>query len=74
MPHCTKKKTTLLDVAEALVGRSCGADTVRTILKSWRGMRTLASLFAEANDDGILIAEKCTFNPNRDTECTGGAL
>lgn len=29
------EKTTILDIGEALVGRSCGAHTVRTILTIW---------------------------------------
>jgi hypothetical protein len=37
-------------------------------------MRTLASLFAQANDDGILIAESCIFVPGRDKTCVGGAF
>jgi hypothetical protein len=37
-------------------------------------LRTVATLFAEANDDGILIAESCTFVPGRDKECMGGAF
>lgn len=68
------KTTTFLDIAEALVGRQSGAHTVRTILSIWRGMRTLAELFAEANDDGILMADSCIFRPNQEKECSGGAF
>ena len=56
------------------MGRSCGADTVRTILKIWRGLRTLAQLFAEANDDGLLIADSCIYKPNQKMQCEGGAM
>lgn len=68
------KTITLLDIAEALLGPSSGADTVRLILSIWRAMRTIAQLFAESNDEGILVAESCIFKPKQDTECEGGAL
>jgi hypothetical protein len=68
------KKTTFLDVAEALVGPSCGADTVRTILNLWRGMRTLAKFFDDANDDGILLADSCIYKPGQERQCEGGAV
>ena len=47
---------------------------VRIILSIWEGLRTLAELFAEANDDGILIAGSCIFKPNQDRLCEGGAV
>lgn len=37
-------------------------------------MRTLATLFAEANDDGILIADYCIYIPGKEKECVGGAF
>ena len=56
------------------VGKSTGVTTVRIIITIWKGLRTLAELFAEANDDGILIADSCIFKPNQDKQCEGGAL
>lgn len=52
------KKTTFLDIAEALVGPQSGAQTVRTILSIWRGLRSLALLFASSDADGILVADR----------------
>ena len=68
------KTVTILDIAEALVGRQSGAHTIRTILSIWRGMRTLAELFKESNDDGILMADTCVFKPNQARDCSGGAI
>jgi hypothetical protein len=52
------KKTTFLDIAEALVGPQSGAQTIRIVLAIWRGLRTLATLFASADADGILVADR----------------
>ena len=52
------KTTTFLDIAEALVGPQSGAQTVRTILSIWRGLRSLALLFASSDADGILVADR----------------
>ena len=68
------KTITLLDIAEALWGPSSGADTVRLILSIWRAMRTIAQLFASSNEDGILLAESCTFKPGQDKLCVGGIV
>ena len=65
---------TFLDLAEIFVGKSTGVTAVRIIISLWKALRTLAELFAEANDDGILIVESCIFKPNRDKQCEGGAL
>ena len=74
MHHFAQEKITFLDIAEALVGKSCGADTVRTILTIWKGLRTLAELFADANDDGLLVANSCIYKPNQEMQCEGGAM
>ena len=37
-------------------------------------MRTLAEQFAEADNDGVLIAGSCIFKPSQDKQCEGGAL
>ena len=49
---------TVLDIAETFMGRSSGVTTIRVILALWRSMRTLAQLFNESNEDGVLIAER----------------
>jgi hypothetical protein len=69
------KEITFVDIAEALVGKDSGVDTVRQVLKLYRGMKTLAEIFASTNDDGILLAESCQFKPSSRTkiDCTGGA-
>lgn len=69
-----QRDISFLDIAEAILGRKANAHIVRLVLKIWRGMRTLAQIFAEANDDGILIADYCIFNPNRDRDCGGGIM
>lgn len=50
-----------------------GAKTVKAILDFWRGLRTLAEIFAEADNDGILLAESCIFKPKQSKQCIGGA-
>ena len=72
--NANSKEITILDIAEIFVGGSTGITTVRVILSLWRAMRTIAQLFAESNDEGILVAESCIFKPKQDTECEGGAL
>jgi hypothetical protein len=52
------KKTTFLDIAEALVGPQSGAQTIRTILVIWRGLNALMTLFNSADADGILLADR----------------
>ena len=63
-----------MDIAEAVIGRRSQAHIVRLVLTIWRALRTLAELFAEANDDGILIADYCIFNPHRERDCGGGVM
>jgi hypothetical protein len=67
------KTITLLDIAEVLVGKQSGVDKVRLVLKIYRAMKTLADIFAAANDDGILLASSCQFKPSQDLICQGGA-
>lgn len=66
------KKITFLDMAEAFVGEASGADTVRKVLKIYKGMQAVATTFANANEDGILLAASCEFKPGKDADCTGG--
>lgn len=70
----TQKTTTFLDIAQVLVGDQSGHKTVRAILSIWRGLRTLATLFEEANDDGILLAGSCIFKPKQARICIGGTV
>lgn len=67
-------RITLLDIAEILVGKQSGVDTVRSVLKVYRAMKTLAKIFAAANDDGILLADSCQFKPSQTVLCKGGAV
>ena len=46
---------------------------VRAILSIWRGLRSLAEIFASADEDGILVAGTCVFKPRQGMECSGGA-
>ena len=51
---------------------------MRILLAIWRGLRTLAALFASADDDGILVADSCIFKPTEPftplSSCEGGAV
>lgn len=44
----------------------------RTVLKIYEGMQKLYELFDGADEDGILLAESCTFKPGKGMTCTGG--
>lgn len=66
-------KINLLDIAETFLGKECGAPTVRIVLGIWRGMQSLAKLFASADEDGILLARECLFKASG-MRCYGGAI
>lgn len=71
--HCNLQETvTFLDIAEALVGESSGAETVRVIIAIYKTLKTLSELFESSNEDGILIAGNCIFKPNQERQCEGG--
>ena len=67
-----KRDVTVLDFADILVGPGSGVESVRTILKIYRSLKTIAQLFKSAADDGILLAEYCQFIPGQAVLCTGG--
>jgi hypothetical protein len=68
------KTITFLDIAESLVGKQSGVDTVRTVINIYKAMKALAEIFAEANADGILLAEYCRFKPSQAMVCVGGVM
>jgi hypothetical protein len=69
-----KQTITLLNIADTLVGKQSGVDTVRAVLKIYRALKTIASAFASSDADGILLADSCLFKPLKAMYCTGGAL
>ena len=74
MREIPQREVSILDVSEIFVGSSSGYRTIRTMLKIWKGMRSLAEAFGGANDDGILLAGSCIFKPNQDKQCKGGIM
>lgn len=66
------RDVTVLDFADILVGPGSGVESVRTIVKVYKSLKTIAQLFESASDDGILLAEYCQFIPGQAVLCTGG--
>ena len=51
-----------------------GAETARTILKTYDGLKVASTIFDGADEEGILLAGECIFNPGGTGECDGRQL
>jgi hypothetical protein len=52
------KPVTILDVADTFVGDQSGSKTVRAVLKVYRELKRFSELFANPENEGVLLAGK----------------